>query len=87
MRSIACILLAMTTMPAYSANVYEIEAAVDDKKFIINDKLFGAKTYCMNWDEGQRVIFMEGSPNGEGACATAALYNLDKKEKCEVWCE
>ena len=41
----------------------------------------------MNWDEGQRVIFMEGSPNGAGACATAALYNLDKEEKCEVWCE
>ena len=85
MRRIACILLAMTTMPVYSANVYEIEAAVDYKKFIINNELFGAKTYCMDWDEGQRVIFMEGSPHG--ACATAALYNLDKEEKCEVWCE
>jgi len=85
MRSIACILLAMIAMPVFSANVYEIEAAVDDNKYIINDELFGAKTYCMNWDEGQRVIFMEGSPHG--ACATAALYNLDREEKCEVWCE
>jgi len=85
MRSIACILLAMITMPVFSANVYEIEAAVDDNKFIINDELFGAKTYCMNWDEGQRVIFIQGSPYG--ACATAALYNLDREERCEVRCE
>ena len=85
MRSIACILLAMITMPVFSAASYEIEATADDKTFIINDELFGAKTYCMNWDEGQRVIFIEGSPYG--ACATAVLYNLDREEKCEVWCE
>ena len=53
--------------------------------FLINGEVFEAQTYCLGWDEGERVIFIEGDPNG--ACASAILYNIDRKEKCEVWCE
>ena len=68
-----------------AAEVYVIQAAVNDEKFIINDEVFEARTYCLGWDEGDRVIFLEGSPMG--VCVSAELYNLDRKEKCSMWCE
>ncbi len=70
---------------ATAASSYEIEAAGNDEKFIINGEVFEAKTYCLGWDEGDKVIFLDGSANG--ACASAKLYNLNRKETCEVWCE
>ena len=85
LRNFTLLLLSALFISAYAATVYEIEAAVNDEKFIINGELFEAKTYCLGWEKGQRVIFIEG--NALGACATATLYNLDRKEKCEVWCE
>ena len=54
------------------------EAADNDDKFLINGEVFEAKTYCLGWDEGDRVIFLEGSQNG--ACASAKLYNLNRKK-------
>lgn len=68
-----------------AATTYEIQAAVNDETFIINGEVFKAKTYCMGWDEGDRVIFIEGNANG--ACASATLYNKNREETCEVWCE
>jgi hypothetical protein len=70
---------------SHSATSYRIEAAANDETFIINGEVFKAKTYCLGWDEGERVIFMEGSPFG--ACSSATLYNKNRKETCEVWCE
>jgi|BarGraIncu00222A_1022003.scaffolds.fasta_scaffold91489_2 hypothetical protein len=87
MRKNLLILLFLVIVPisAYAATSYEIEAAVNDETFIINGEVFKAKTYCMGWDKGERVIFLEGSASG--ACATATLYNINRKEQCEVWCE
>ena len=85
MRVLVLILASLLPFTAFSATAYEIESAVNDEKFVINGELFEAKTYCLGWEEGQRVIFIEGS--ALGACATAELYNLDREEKCEVWCE
>ena len=85
LRNFTLLLLSAISITAYAATAYEIEAAVNDEKFIINGELFEAKTYCLGWDEGQRVLFIEGS--ALGACATATLYNLDREEKCEAWCE
>ena len=48
-------------------------------------KKYEAQTYCLGWDEGEEVLFIEGSPYG--ACASAKLYNLDRRESCDVWCE
>jgi hypothetical protein len=36
-------------------------------------------------EEGDSVIFIEGS--ALGACASATLVNLRTNAKCEVWCE
>ena len=85
MIKILIIMLLVFSSSGIAATSYEIEAAVNDEKFIINGEMFEAKTYCLGWDEGQRVIFLEGS--ALGACASAELYNLDREEKCGVWCE
>jgi len=69
----------------FAADSYEIEVAHNDELFIINGEKFEAKTYCLGWDSGEYVIFLDGSPMG--ACVTAVLYNVNRKEKCEVWCE
>lgn len=64
---------------------YEIEVAHNDELFIINGEKFEAQTYCLGWEEGDEVLFLEGSP--VGACSSAELLNLRTREKCEVWCE
>lgn len=64
---------------------YEIETSHNDELFIINGEKYEAKTYCFDMEEGDRVIFLDGSPYG--ACVTATLLNLRTRNKCEVWCE
>ncbi len=71
--------------PIFAATTYEIEAASDDENFIINGELFKARTWCLGWDEGDEVIFVDGSP--DGVCVSAELFNMTRSEKCEVWCE
>ena len=68
-----------------SHDSYEIEVAHNDELFIINGEKFEAQTYCIGWEEGGEVLFIEGSPYG--ACASATLLNLRTREKCDVWCE
>lgn len=64
---------------------YLIEVAHNDELFIINGEKYEAKTYCLGWDEGDEVIFLEGS--ALGVCVSAKFLNVDRKEVCEVWCE
>lgn len=66
-----------------AAERFEIQTAVNDETFIINGNKFDAKTYCIGWDEGDQVIFLDGDPNGYSVSAT--LFNLNRNEKCEVW--
>ncbi len=68
-----------------SQRQYEIQAAGNDETFVINGEVFKAKTYCMGWDEGDRILFIEGSPLG--VCTSATLYNINNKKTCDVWCE
>jgi hypothetical protein len=68
-----------------SRNSYEIEVAHNDELFIVNGEKFEAQTYCLGWEEGDEVLFLDGSPYG--ACASATLLNLRTREKCSVWCE
>jgi len=70
---------------AYAANEYNIEVSHNDEIFVINGEKFEAKTYCFNMEEGDRVIFLEGSPYG--ACSTAKILNLRTKNTCAVWCD
>lgn len=64
---------------------YEIEVSHNDELFVINGEKFESKTYCFNMEEGDQVIFIDGSPYG--ACVSATLINLRTRDKCEVWCE
>ena len=66
-------------------NSYQIEFAHNDEVFVINGETFEAKTYCLGWNVGDSVVFIDGSPNG--ACASAELFNVNRKETCQVWCE
>jgi hypothetical protein len=68
-----------------SPSAYQIEVTANDELFIINGEKFEARTYCLGWNEGERVIFIEGS--AYGACASATLFNIDKTDICDVWCE
>ncbi|WP_053061862.1 hypothetical protein [Photobacterium ganghwense] len=75
-----------TTKPkAPSVQGYPIEIANNDELFIINGETFKAQTYCLGWETGEQVKFIEGSPYG--ACASAKLLNLNRGETCDVWCE
>jgi hypothetical protein len=77
--------------PRYAAPIrstssnYEIEVSHNDELFVINGGKFTSKTYCFDWDKGDRVMFIEGSPYG--ACVSAVLVNMRTKKTCEVWCE
>lgn len=64
---------------------YAIEVSHNDELFIINGEKFEAKTYCFNMNEGDSVLFLEGSPFG--ACASAVLLNLRTRQRCDVWCD
>lgn len=75
----------LVCITAYAAQRYYIEHSINDETFIINGEVFKAKTYCFNMNEGDSVIFIEGSANG--VCVSAKLYNLRSEETCDVWCE
>jgi len=70
---------------AFAVTSYEIEVSHNDELFIINGERFEAKTYCFNMEEGDRVIFLEGSPLG--VCVSAEVLNLRTNQRCELWCE
>lgn len=85
MKKIIVTVLVGLSVVAMAATQYEIDVSHNDEIFVINGEKFEAKTYCFNMEEGDRVIFIDGSPNG--ACASAKLLNLRTKNICEVWCE
>lgn len=71
--------------PSRRSDRYEIEVSHNDELFIINGEKFEAQSYCFDMEEGDQVIFLEGSPFG--ACASAAILNLRTRQTCNVWCE
>lgn len=84
-RWISTIALLAVTCTVNAATEYEIEVSHNDELFIINGETFEAQTYCFNMEEGDKVIFIEGSEYG--ACASAEILNLRTKKVCKVWCE
>lgn len=55
----------------------------DDEHFVVLNKVFEAKTYCFDWQQGDRIMFVDRNPD---ACVDAVIYNQRIKETCEVWC-
>ena len=68
-----------------TARGYLIQSSGNDETFVINGEVFKAKTYCFNFDQGDRVVFVTGSP--VGACASAQLLNIRTGQTCNVWCQ
>lgn len=68
-----------------AVTTYEVEVSHNDELFIINGEKFEAKTYCFNMNQGDRVIFLKGNPNG--ICSSAEILNLRTENVCRVWCE
>ena len=85
MKKLILSLMLIFSSSAYAIDIYEIEVAYNDEFFIINDEKFEAKSYCLGWEEGDQVIFLDGDPNG--ICVSAVLYSKTRHEVCEVWCE
>lgn len=80
---LAALFIGSNTMSASSE--YRIDVSHDDELFVINGEKYEAKTYCFNMQEGDKVIFLEGS--AFGACASAKILNLRTNKVCEVWCD
>ena len=70
---------------SFSALEYEVETSYNDEMFIIIGEKYEAKTYCFNIEQGDKVIFLSGSPLG--VCLTAEILNLRTRQKCDLWCE
>ena len=85
MQKLCVVVLLMFSLELIAETYYEIEVAHNDELFIINGEKFEAQTYCLGWEEGEYVIFLEGSEYG--ACAFAKLYNISRDSTCDVWCE
>ena len=62
-----------------------IETAINDEKFIINGKTYVAKTFCFDFDEGDRVRFAEGS--ALEVCTSVEILHLESGKACKLWCE
>ena len=77
-------LLSMSVSVFANDTEYTIQRSHTDEIFIINGEVYEAKTYCFNMNEGDKVLFLEGSPLG--ACLSAELLNLRTKKSCSVWC-
>ncbi|MCK4842757.1 MAG: hypothetical protein KAT04_12895 [Methylococcales bacterium] len=85
LRNALLILLTAVPLTVMSAAIHVTEAGSNDKKLIIDGKIFEAKTSCSEWGEGQRVMILNKNP--EDACASATIYNMNREEKCEVLCK
>ena len=64
---------------------YTIESSVNDDTFVINGRVFKAKSFCLNMLQGDRVVFVEGRADSDGLNAT--FVNVRTGERCEVLCE
>ena len=82
---LTALIITLTYSFSNADTAYVIQADHNDETFIINDEVFKAQTYCFGWSEGEMVIFLDGSHFG--VCVSATLYNIDRREKCDVWCE
>ena len=66
-------------------DTYIVDKNTMDYKFIINGNLYEAKTHCLGMRQGDRVIFLEGSPDGE--CQTAKIKDLETGVVCFFYCD
>jgi len=58
----------------------EIEWA---EKWYIDGEIYEAQTYCFEFNEGDSIKFLEGTP---GLCVSAKFIKRYSNDICEVWC-
>lgn len=85
MKLITLLIAAVMSTSAIAASTHEVEAINNiEDKLVINSELFEVQTYCFGFEEGDRVIFIEGDANG--VCASAEIFNIRNKNTCRLWC-
>ena len=85
MKLMALFMAAAMSTSAIAANTYEIEAINDmEDKLVINSEIFEAKTYCYGFNQGDKVVFIEGDANS--VCVSAEIFNTRNKNTCRLWC-
>ena len=85
MKLVALLLAAAISTSAIAANTYEIEAINNmEDKLVINSEVFEAQTYCYGFEEGDKVIFIEGDANA--VCTSAKIFNTRNENTCSLWC-
>lgn len=85
MKLIALIFATALSTSAIAASTYEVEAINNmEDKLVINSEVFEAKTYCYGFEEGDKVIFIEGDANA--VCTSAKIFNTRNENTCSLWC-
>lgn len=85
MKATALLIASVMSTSAIAASTYEIEAINNmEDKLVINSEVFEAKTYCYGFEEGDKVIFIEGNANA--VCVSADIFNTRNKNTCQLWC-
>jgi len=72
-----------TPRPSYES--HDIQVSHKNKLFIINGSKYEAQTSCFDFEIGDKVVFVKGTPRGK--CVSTELLNLRNDIVCNVWCE
>lgn len=63
---------------------FEITKAQDEELFMIENKLFRARTYCPDWVKGDVVVFESGDMLN---CQNVLIKNLTQNSSCALSCK
>jgi len=77
--------VAACVQTGHATPAYPVQKALNNEVFEINGNRYEAMTACEGIDEGDWVVFLQGSPYG--ACSSAVIQNLHTGAKCSLWCD
>lgn len=81
-----CVLIVLLSITAGNTTpAYPVQKIIENEVFIINGYRYEAMTVCEGIDEGDWVVFLQGSPYG--ACSSAVIQSLHNGAKCSLWCD
>ena len=78
--------LAAAAAPAQKNHVIEAAAAGDSSAgFVINGNVYRLAGKCEGWEDGDRVVFADGST--AATCGAVQVTNIDRDSTCALQCE
>jgi hypothetical protein len=84
--AISCVLIVLLSITVgHATPAYPVQKVLNNEVFEINGYRYEAMTVCEGIDEGDWVVFLQGSPYG--ACSSAVIQNLHTGAKCSLWCD